>query len=172
VCESRGVPSPIDIHALDDAHVVATWGRTLIQIWRGVPTGKASANVNKIANVFVAADPFPATSLFVVEPRSPSPDDETRRNFATFSRDIVSKMSLAVIVSEGGGFRGALVRAVGVALTTMVPHRSHFKFVNDLETAALLLKPHLLPRTGGAEELVRTAELLRARIGSQKFGTK
>ena len=157
---------PVAVRALDDAHVVGTWGRTLIQIWRGVPTAKASADINQFAREFVAADPFLATSLFVVEPRSPAPEDETRRNFATFSRDIVGHMSLAVIVSEGGGFRGALVRAVGVTLTTVIPHRSHFKFVNDLDVAAQLLKPHLLPGSGGAEALIRATEQLRAKIGT------
>ncbi|HYQ41073.1 MAG TPA: hypothetical protein VER11_03875 [Polyangiaceae bacterium] len=157
----------VDVRALDDAHVVGTWGRTFIQIWRGVATAKASADINRFATEFVAADAFPATSLFIVEPRSPAPEDETRKNFATFSRDIVAKMSLAVIVSEGGGFRGALVRAVGVTLTTMIPHRSHFKFVNDIDVAAQLIKPHLLPGSGGAEALIRAAEELRAKIGTK-----
>lgn len=155
-----------DIRVADDAHVVATWGRTFIQIWRGAPSGKTSANVNRLALEFLAAGGVPATSLFIVEARSPSPDDETRRNFAAFSRDIVSEMKLAVIVSEGGGFRGALVRAVGVALTTIVPHRSNFKFVNDVEAAAQLLGPHLAPGSGGPPALVRVAEEVRSKIGA------
>jgi len=159
---------PVDVRALDDAHVFGTWGRTLIQVWRGVATAKASAHINRVAAEFVGADPVRATSLFVVEPRSPAPEDETRKNFATFSRDIVGHMALAVIVSEGGGFRGALVRAVGVTLTTMIPHRSHFKFVNDLDIAAQLLKPYLLPGSGGAEGLIRATEELRTKIGTSK----
>jgi hypothetical protein len=155
-----------DIRVVDDAHVVATWGRTFIQIWRGPPTGKTSAQVNRIAAEFLTANSFPATSLFIVEQRSPSPDDETRRNFAAFSRDVVAGMKLAVIVSEGGGFRGALVRAVGVALTTILPHRSNFKFVNDVETAAQLLGPHLVPGSGGPPALMRIAEEVRAKIGT------
>jgi hypothetical protein len=142
--------------------------------------------VNELANQFVAASSIPATSLFIVEAKSPAPDDETRRNFATFSRDIVAQMRLAVIVSEGGGFRGALVRAVGVALTTILPHRSNFKFVNDVDMAAQLLAPCLAPGTGGAAELVRIVEEVRAkldlmsteaatktsdaRVGESKFG--
>jgi len=158
----------VDVRALDDAHVVGTWGRTFIQIWRGVATAKASADVNRFASEFIAADPFPATSLFIVEACSPAPEDETRKNFATFSRDLVAQMSLAVIVSEGGGFRGALVRAVGVTLTTLIPHRSHFKFVNDVDVAAQLIKPHLPPGSGGAEALVRAAQELRGKIGTAK----
>lgn len=155
----------VDVRVADEAHAVATWGRTFIQIWRGAPTGKSSAHINRLAAEFAAAGSFPATSLFIVEARSPSPDDETRKNFATFSRDIVSHMKLAIIVSEGGGFRGALVRAVGVALTTILPHRSNFKFVNDVDTAAELLGPHLVPGSGGPPGVLRVVEEVRGKIG-------
>jgi hypothetical protein len=57
---------------------------------------------------------------------------ETRKTLAAFSRDGVSRMSTSVVVAEGGGFRSALVRAVGVTLTTILPHSSKFRFVNDL----------------------------------------
>lgn len=162
------VQARADIRVVDEDHVVATWGRTFIQIWRGPPTGKKSEKVNELANVFVDSGSFLATSLFIVEAKSPSPDDDTRRNFATFSRDVVSRMSLAVIVSEGGGFRGALVRAVGVALTTILPHRSNFKFVNDVETAAQLLGPYLPPGSGGPAAILRVAEEVRAQMNDAR----
>jgi hypothetical protein len=120
--------------------------------------------MNAIASEMVGADPFPATSLFIVEPTSPPPEDTPRTQFAKFSRDIVKRMSLAVIVSEGGGFRAAIVRGVGVTLTTMLPHRASFKFVNDVKVAADLLEPYLAPRSGGAQELLLTVEQLRGRL--------
>ncbi len=123
--------------------------------------------MNELATSFAIASSFPASSLFIVEHSSPSPDDETRRNFATFSRDIVAKMAIAVIVSEGGGFRGALVRAVGVTLTTILPHRSHFKFVNDVDAAAQLLKHHLAPGSGGAPAILQVVEEVRSKIGQE-----
>lgn len=144
--------------------MVATWGRTFIQIWRGAPTATASSRVNELASSFVKASPTLTTSLFVVEAKSPAPDEATRKNFAAFSRDIVSQMKLSVVVSEGGGFRGALVRAVGAALTTILPHRSAFKFVNDVGAAADLLGPHLAPGSGGPEALIRVAEEVRSEL--------
>ena len=155
----------LDIRAVDDAHIVAIWGRTLIQIWRGAPTGEASGEVNRIGRDMVGAATFPASSLFIVERGSPPPGEETRRNFATFSRDVVSRMSISVVVAEGGGFRGALVRAVGVTLTTVMPHRSKFEFVNDLGVAVRLLSPHLPPGLGGAEKLIGVTDELRTKIG-------
>jgi hypothetical protein len=175
VWQNARVHLEVVVRVADEAHVVATWGRTLIQIWRGAPTGKTSAHINRLAAEFLSTGSAPATSLFIVEARSPSPDDETRKNFAAFSRDIVSQMKLAVIVSEGGGFRGALVRAVGVALTTILPHRSNFKFVNDVDTAAQLLGPYLVPGSGGPAALVRVAEEVRAKIvtpADARFGSR
>lgn len=156
----------LDLLVADDAHVVATWGRTFIQIWRGPPSASASARVNELASAFVSASPLPATSLWVVEAKSPSPDDATRKNFATFSRDIVSQMKMSVVVAEGGGFRGALVRAVGAALTTILPHRSRFKFVDDVGYAAELMGPYLVAGSGGPEALQRAAAEARSKIAS------
>jgi hypothetical protein len=156
----------IDVRVADDTHVVAIWGTTLIQIWRGTATGEASAEVNRIGRELVAHATTPATSLFIVERGSPPPGDETRKNFAAFSRDIVSRMALGVVVAEGGGFRGALVRAVGVTLTTLMPHSSKFKFVNDLDTALGLLEPHLARGIGGRERLLSVTEELRKKIGT------
>jgi len=73
-------------------------------------------------------------------------------------------MHMSVVVAEGGGFRGALVRAVGVTLTTLMPHSSKFKFVNDLNAAARLIAPHLPPGSGGEDALIRATEELRSML--------
>jgi hypothetical protein len=156
------------IRVQDDAHVVAVWGSTLIQIWRGAPTNLLTGEVNRIASGIVAASVHPISSLFIVERGSPAPDDEARKNMATFSRDIVSRMSISVVVAEGGGFRSALVRAVGVTLTTILPHSSKFRFVNDVSSAVQLIEPHLKPGTGGARGLLEATNELRAKIGAPK----
>lgn len=155
----------LDILVADDAHVVATWGATFIQIWRGATTASNSARMNELASAFVSASPLPATSLFVVEAKSPSPDDASRKNLAAFSRDIVAQMKMSVVVAEGGGFRGALVRAVGAALTTILPHRSRFKFADDVPAASELIAPYLPAGSGGADALVRAAAEARTQIG-------
>jgi hypothetical protein len=161
------VAALVEIRALDASHCVAIWARTLIQIWRGVATAEATAEMNRIAAALVKADPFPATSLFVVEATSPPPEDQPRKEFAKFSRDIVSQMSIAVIVAEGGAFRSAIVRAVGVTLTALMPHRVPFRFVGDLKTGVELLDPYLPLRSGASPALLRAVEDLRAKITLQ-----
>ncbi len=154
---------------MDDDHVVATWGRTFIQIWRGAATDETTKRVNELAATFIAASAAPATSILVVESKSPSPNDACRKNFAAFSRDLTSRMKMSIVVAEGVGFRGALVRAVGAALSTILPHRSGFKFVDDVSGAADLIAPFLEPNSGGPAALVRAAKEARAKIGKSDF---
>ena len=153
------------VRVVDDVHVIGVCGATLIQIWRGAPTPALTLEANGIAHALIASGSAQVSSLFVVEPGSPPPDDETRKALAAFSRDIVSRMSISVVVAEGGGFRSALVRGVGVALTMILPHASKFKFVNDVSSGVRLIEPHLKPGTGGAKALLEATEALRAKIG-------
>jgi hypothetical protein len=159
------VGSKLSIRAVDANHGVATWERTLIQVWHGPGTPLALANVNEVARAFIAeVRSGPITSLYIVEPSSPPPSDVARRELATFSRELVPKMALAVIVAEGGGFRAALVRGVGIALTTLMPHRVPFKFVNEIEEALTLLAPHLSRSAGGVDGLREALGELRLAI--------
>jgi hypothetical protein len=120
--------------------------------------------MSSTANRLLANEGGPVTCLFIVEASSPPPNDAARKELARFSRDIVPRMSLAVIVAEGGGFRAALVRGVGVALTTLMPHSVPFKFVNTVDEALALLKLHLSPTAGGAEGLRRALTEMRAQM--------
>lgn len=162
----NGTPVPILVRAVDKAHIVGVYGSTLIQIWRGAVASEAAAQMNRIARALLDSKSGAVSSLFVVERSSPPPGDEGRKEFAAFSRDLVSRMSIAVVVAEGGGFRGSLVRAVCVALTTLLPHTSKFKFVNDVALAGKLIEPHMAPGIGGAASLIAATDQLRQQIGS------
>jgi hypothetical protein len=152
------------IQAVDPDRCVGTWNRTLIQIWREVATPEAVVEMTSIADKLVAQQGDPVTCLFVVEASSPPPSDRARKELAKFSRDTVRRMALAVIVAEGGGFRAALVRGVGIALTTLMPHAVPFKFVNTVDDALVLLRPHLSTAAGGTEGLRRAFEEMRGQI--------
>jgi hypothetical protein len=169
VARDSSNPAPL-IRVADADHIVGVWGTTLIQIWRGSATSILTAEANRIASALVTSSRHPVSSLYIVERRSPTPDDEARKNLAAFSRDIVSRMSISVVLAEGGGFRSALVRSVGVTLTMILPHSSKFRFVNDVNDAVQLIEPHL--RTGnrwctssarGRERAARDDQ--RARLG-------
>jgi hypothetical protein len=158
------VNAPVHIQAVDVDRCVGTWDRTVIQIWRKAVAPEAVIEMNWTAGRLLAKEGGPVTCLFVVEPSSPPPNDGARKELARFSRDIVRRMALAVIVAEGGGFRAALVRGVGVALTTLIPHSVPFKFVNTVDEALALLRPHLSVTAGGAEGLRRALTEMRAQM--------
>jgi hypothetical protein len=61
----------VEVRALDAAHCVAIWGRTLIQIWRGTATSKAVTEMNGVALELVQREGRAATSLFVAEATLP-----------------------------------------------------------------------------------------------------
>jgi hypothetical protein len=153
---------PVLLQAVDADRCVGTWNRTVIQIWRKVVVPEAVVEMNWTAGRLLAQAGEPVTCLFVVEPSSPPPNDGARKELARFSRDIVPRMALAVIVAEGGGFRAALVRGVGVALTTLAPHSLPFKFVNTVDNAMALLKPHVSIAAGGVDGLRMALGEMRA----------
>ena len=74
----------------------------------------------------------------------------------------MARMTAAVIVAEGSGFRSALVRGVGVALTTLTPHRVPFKFCSDVDEAMIQLSPVVPTAFGGVAALKGAIEQLRA----------
>lgn len=151
------------VHAKDSDHCVATWNQTFIQIWRFASTPAAIVEMNQLARVFVAEQPTPRTSLFIVEPTSAVPNAKARDELGIFSRDIVPQMSIAVVVPEGGGFRGSLVRGVGTALVAMMGARLPYTFAENVEQGVGLLAPHL-PEGASPEALVRAIVELRATL--------
>jgi hypothetical protein len=156
----------LDIRNLDRDHGFAIWNQTQLLDWRGVVRPPAMARIIEIARPLVDAGQL-TTTLSVVERDSPMPDGMARQELARWSREICARQKLAIIVPEGGGFRAAAVRGVGVALTTLLPHRVPFKFLGSLEDAVSLLAPHL-PLAGNAPAELRDAIAeLRRRVAAQ-----
>lgn len=154
----------VSLKARDTSRCFATWDRVLFTIWRGPASPLAVAEMNQIARELVVKDSLPASYFSIVEPSSPPPNDKARAELARFSREIVPSMAVAIIVGEGGGFRASLVRAVGVTLTTLMPHRVPFKFLSNVEDAITLIAPHLSPGAGGREGLRRALADIRAQF--------
>jgi len=147
----------------DRDYCVATWQRTVFAIFRGEATLANVGNISKVCAAELAAGPGPVTYLGVIERSSPAPSDLVRKELANWSRDVVSRMACAVMVAEGGGFKNALVRGVGVALTVLAPHRVPFKFASTVDEATSLLDKHLPAGSGGAHELARVVAEVRER---------
>ena len=150
----------------DNAYSVATWHQTVLTIFRGATTLEHVAGISAVCQSLLVNGKGPALYMSVIERGSPAPTDLVRKELAHWSRDIVSKMAIAVIVAEGGGFRNAIVRGVGVALTLLAPHAVPFKFCGSVAEGADILARFLPKSAGGATELALAIAEVRARGAS------
>ena len=154
--------SPARLLARDSEHFVAVWHETLISVFRGVCSLQHVLNISNACKGQLA-EGRGVTYVGVIERSSPAPTETVRAELATWSRDVASQMTIAALVAEGGGFKNALVRGVGVALTLLAPHKVPFKFTGSVEEATALLAPFLPPKAGGARELTLAIAEVRQR---------
>lgn len=146
--------APIRIVAQDRDHMVAVWQDTVISIYSGAATLQHVLNVSNACKSLLEKRSARVTYLSVIERSSPAPTETVRRALAVWSRDVVTKLAAAVIVAEGGGFKNAIVRGVGVALTVLAPHQVPFKFASTVQEGANLLAPWLHAVGSGPADLI------------------
>ncbi len=148
------------IHVSEESHIIAVWEKTLIQIWRKDPSPDAIVRTARIGARLVS-ESNQATHISIVEATSGPPNEQARAELAKFTKDSVSKMAAAVIVTEGSGFRSAVVRGVGVTLTALAPHKVPYKFVSSVTEGVAILLPYLPASAGGGGGLRDAIEELR-----------
>lgn len=141
-------------------HSIAVWNNVVIDIWRGAATATEQRKVQDACEA--AAARGAACYLGIVERDSPPPDEAARAQLAKWSRDTVPKLAAAAIVAAGGGFRAAMVRGVGVALTALMPHRVPFKFFGTVDEGCYYIAQKLPREAGGVAALREAVETLRA----------
>ena len=137
------------------------WHQTLVCVFHGAASVEHVKLNSRLCRSLLEEARGPVTCISVIERSSPPPADRVRRELAVWSRDVVPRLAAAVMVAEGGGFRSALVRGVGVALTALMPHRVPFTFTTSVDDAVRVLGPYLPTRCGGPAELA--AEIARIR---------
>lgn len=157
-----------EIRAIDQNHAVATWDRVLLQIWRGEATPRSVQELGEIGKVLLAAHAgYACCSLSIIEAKSPPPNEHVRPLLSTVYRELATGMRHQLFVAEGSGFRAAIVRGVGLAVSAIAPALLPFKFASSAEEAAATIAPSLSRHAGGALALLDAAKLLRARLDEQ-----
>ncbi len=163
-CHSSEAVNLVSVVSRETGHCFMTWDRLAVAVWR---LGASSASVIEMVAVvrsLKAKHRERVCFLGIVEPTSPPPDEGARAELAKFSREVVPGLAVAIIVGEGGGFRMSLVRAVGITLTTLLPHRVPFKFLSNVSNAVPLIVPHLSHAAGGATGLQRALADARSKF--------
>jgi hypothetical protein len=87
-----------------------------------------------------------------------------RKELSAFFKELAPQMRHQLFVGEGSGFRAALVRGVGLAVSTIAPSLLPFKFAGSLDEAAVIIAPQLSPKAGGAEGLKAAVAFLRHKL--------
>ena len=131
---------------------------------RGVATAEHIVRSGEAARALRAAARTPVQLLLIVEPSSPAPTGKALEEFVKFSRDVVPKLSAAVAVAEGGGFRAAMMRSVAASIAMAMPKRLPYQFTGSVDQAAALLAPHLPAGCGGAAALERAVAAVRSKL--------
>lgn len=141
------------ILTLDAHHYVATWDRVLIQVWRGEAMPLGILELGQLAESFMREERGPISSLAIIEPFATPPSQPARKELSRFYREFAPRMGAAVVVAEGGSFRAAFVRGVGITLSTLAPRSLPFTFASNVKEAATVLAPHLSHLAGGSAGL-------------------
>lgn len=149
------------VKVIDRDHCIALWDRVLVQVWQLATTQIAVAQLEVIARAFIAQSSGPISSIAIVERTSPPPEDSVRDLLSKFYRDLAPQMKEQIVVADGGGFRGAIVRAVGLTLSTLAPRTLPFRFVGSVTEATALVAPHLSRTSGGEVALRRVVDGIR-----------
>jgi hypothetical protein len=92
----------------------------------------------------------PISSLAIIEPSATPPSQAARKELSRFYREFAPRMRAAIVVAEGGSFRAAFVRGVGITLSTLAPRSLPFTFATNVKEAATVLAPHLSHLAGGS----------------------
>jgi hypothetical protein len=153
-----------EVRSLSQHHCFATWDRVLLIIWRREVTPEGVEILRRIGKAFVQDAKTPLVCLTIVESTSPPPNEKVRGPFSAFHRDVAPSMREQIVVAEGSGFRSALVRSIGIALSIISPNSLPFKFVSGIDEASVLIRPHLSPAAGGIDGLKRALGELRDKL--------
>jgi hypothetical protein len=162
VARLQQTPGAAHVLLQDADACIATWCRTVICVYRGPASVEHVTIASKQCRALIERNAGPTTYLSIIERSSPAPTEEVRRALAVWSRDVVTQMAAAVIVGEGGGFKNAIVRGVGIALTALIPHKVPFKFSSSVTEGVQLISRYLPAEHGGAAALQRAIEQVRA----------
>ena len=153
------------IRYVDRNCAFATFDRVFVQVWRGEVTQQTVHELLRVGQLLVREQGSRQCSILsVVESASPPPNERMRPLLSACFRELAPDMRLQLFVAEGSGFRAALVRGVGLAVSTFAPSLLPFKFASSIAEAASAIGPTLSAAAGGASGLQAAVEVVRSQL--------
>ena len=168
---SAKVSALLNVHNIDHGYGLATWDRVLIQLWRGPATLESTKLWLEVGEKLLRdSGSHLCSSLSIVSSGSPPPTNKVRLAMSASFRGLAPRMRHQIVVAEGSEFRSALVRAVGLTLSTFSSSSLPLKFAMSLDEAALTIAPDLSPSSGGSDGLKSAVSTLRSQVDRVLLG--
>jgi hypothetical protein len=153
------------IRYVDRNCAFATFDRVLLQVWRGAVTPQGVQELLSVGQLLLREHGARVcSSLSIVENVSPPPNERVRPLLSACYRELAPGMRLQLFVAEGSGFRAAIVRGVGLAVSTFAPSLLPFTFASNIAEAAAAIGPTLSAAAGGASALPAAIERVRSQL--------
>lgn len=131
-------------------------------VWSGHADGEAVRALRAELEEIIAERGTVSVLHVVVESAPAQPSAEARALAVEMLRDFGSAVRSIAVVVEGGGFWGATVRGMFLAIATALRPRFRWKIFSTTAPAITWLLPHLSPRgTTSAVEIASQVEALR-----------
>jgi hypothetical protein len=127
-----------EIVSRGEDHVVAIFDDVMIQLWTHAVPLDAARRVNVAADR-MAASGKPFSTLIVVAAAAKPPTDQARRLLLSFAQRHAKAMQTCVLVVEGSGLRGAIMRSIMTGMSLLVP-QIPVAIVKDLDEGTELLR--------------------------------
>jgi hypothetical protein len=151
-----------DVVSVTSDSVVGTWQDVVIGISRRTPTFQTVEALRRATTNVFERSFTSVVYLLVVEPTSAPPGQELVKGLFQVLSSYRQSVSGYYLVAEGGGFRAATVRSVGITLSLLAPKAFPFTIVESVQQVAA--KVCFVGCTKPPEQLGRVIAELRAKL--------
>lgn len=149
------------------ASAFGTWRTLAMLVWRtGVDVSTAQA-FHRTASALARKPPGLLVLVHVIERTSAVPEDAVRKVFANVGPDIMAGGKCSIVVAEGDGLRGSLVRGVATGVTLLMRSAFPVKVVATVPDAAAIATSVLETAghpVGTGRDVATAIERIRAQV--------
>lgn len=131
------MPDIPKVAAVDSNHIVATWSRSVIAVWRNVTTADAVHAMRDTIQALGKRHPGGVTLLQLVEAHAVMPDSAARAALTDMLNTSRNVVKYSAVVYEGEGFKAAAVRGIVTSLTMLAKPPFPHRIFSTVDTAAV-----------------------------------
>lgn len=161
----------LQMTAIEPAFATGHWNELFIGVWRGAPTVPLVYEWTRQYDDMAARSPRGFAILCLIEAQTSPPSAAVRRTISDEIERIGAPIRAMATVAEAGGFAGAVIRSVVLALSNATSSRLDRRMFNSCGEASRWLLPHL---SGVSDRFITSREIesvvgtFRASLGPRR----